>query len=314
MNDPITFYAKKRDKALYQQRKNHAIACKASDELSRLMQEYATLQIDFLTATNKHAPASLATITQSLQENQERKQSELLRVGLPADFLDLHYDCPQCKDYGFIDGQPCTCYHDQFDLSSDATTIDAFDNQTFDTFDETIFPTKNNQQHQMISLRNYAQKYAMNFPNNQPRNLFLLGPCGIGKTFLLNCIGERVLQRGFSVEKVTASRFQQIIFNDIIKDGNQRSFNRLLNAQLLIFDDLGAESAIGGATTIIAQHLYTLIDERMSTKRAGAISTNLSAPELQEKYGTRVFSRLLDTQSTYSIGLDGQDVRLLPRS
>ncbi len=37
-------------------------------------------------------------------------------------------------------------------------------------------------------------------------NLLLYGPGGVGKTFLLNCVFARLLERGFSGVRITAYR------------------------------------------------------------------------------------------------------------
>ena len=39
------------------------------------------------------------------------EKAEILRAnGYPADYLDLHYDCPLCKDTGYIGNEKCTCF------------------------------------------------------------------------------------------------------------------------------------------------------------------------------------------------------------
>ncbi|KAA8667865.1 DNA replication protein DnaC, partial [Clostridium sp. HV4-5-A1G] len=39
------------------------------------------------------------------------RKSELLAINnYPVDYLEIHYQCPKCKDTGFIGHQKCSCY------------------------------------------------------------------------------------------------------------------------------------------------------------------------------------------------------------
>ena len=39
------------------------------------------------------------------------KGSELLAINnYPVDYLEMHYQCPKCKDTGFIGHKKCSCY------------------------------------------------------------------------------------------------------------------------------------------------------------------------------------------------------------
>ena len=40
----------------------------------------------------------------------EERQVLLAAYGYPADYLELHYDCPLCRDTGYADGRKCSCF------------------------------------------------------------------------------------------------------------------------------------------------------------------------------------------------------------
>ena len=40
----------------------------------------------------------------------EERRVLLLSHGFPEDFLELRYDCPVCRDTGFVNGQKCGCF------------------------------------------------------------------------------------------------------------------------------------------------------------------------------------------------------------
>ena len=37
----------------------------------------------------------------------------LVSKGYTPDYLSLHYECSKCKDTGFIDRKPCSCYKEK---------------------------------------------------------------------------------------------------------------------------------------------------------------------------------------------------------
>ena len=55
------------------------------------------------------------------------------------------------------------------------------------------------------------------------------------------------------------------------------------------FDDLGAEFS----TEFTRSALYNIINSRIIAKRPTIISTNLDAEKLEQKYGERIFSRVI---------------------
>ena len=40
---------------------------------------------------------------------EEKKKEILTSAGYPSDYLEFIYDCPDCKDTGYIDNEPCHC-------------------------------------------------------------------------------------------------------------------------------------------------------------------------------------------------------------
>ena len=56
---------------------------------------------------NESAISELKHLLRSLSES---KASLLAASGFPADYLEPVYDCPDCKDTGYIDGRKCHCF------------------------------------------------------------------------------------------------------------------------------------------------------------------------------------------------------------
>ena len=57
------------------------------------------------------------------------------------------------------------------------------------------------------------------------------------------------------------------------------------------------------------EYLFTLLNERMAGRRHTVVATNLTPVQLQERYGERVASRLLDRSLCAAIQLKGKDLR-----
>ena len=85
-------------------------------------------------------------------------------------------------------------------------------------------------------------------------------------------------------------------------------FDQLLSVPLLLIDDLGSEPMMRNITV---EYLFTLLNERMAARRHTVIATNLSPLQLQEIYGERVSSRLLDRTRCATMRLEGKDLRRL---
>ena len=83
-------------------------------------------------------------------------------------------------------------------------------------------------------------------------------------------------------------------------------FTSLIDAPLLLIDDLGTEPMMRNITV---EYLFTLLNERALNKRHTVIATNLTPPLLKERYGERIMSRLSDTKAWDHCRLMGKDLR-----
>ncbi|MFS6554422.1 hypothetical protein VPJ68_02755, partial [Parabacteroides distasonis] len=65
-----------------------------------------------------------------------QRQEVLLAGGFPADYMELTYDCPDCHDLGYINGQKCHCFQKaEIDLLYTQSNLrDILDEENFQTF------------------------------------------------------------------------------------------------------------------------------------------------------------------------------------
>lgn len=309
-------YARQRGADELDQRRRVAEAVSKAPRIAELQAESASLA---LSAMRSILDQSTAGQREAVAQNMKRRgkainaeiRALLQRHGLPEDALAMRYRCPACRDTGYVGEAParfCECFEARLRLRQyEDGSMAGVDQQNFQKFDPDIFPEAGGQRAQILQYRKLCEDYADRFPHFKVRNLLLTGGGGLGKTFLLNCIFERVTSRGFSAVRITAFRMfeamrQQHMANDPAFDG----FSTLVEAPLLLIDDLGTEPMMRNITV---EYLFTLLNEREAGRRHTVIATNLLPVALKERYGERVASRLLDREAGITALFKGKDLR-----
>ena len=79
---------------------------------------------------------------------------------------------------------------------------------------------------------------------------------------------------------------------------------------MLMLDDLGSEPLMQNITV---EQLFHLVNERQRRGLSTVISTNLTLPELKDRYTERIVSRLNDPKNCQIIVLEGRDLRKAAR-
>ena len=232
-------------------------------------------------------------------------------LGLPEDYLQPRYRCNICKDTGYVGEAParfCECFEARLRTRRyEDGSMAGVQEQNFDTFDANRIPEENNQRALNLAARKICEEFADSFPETRFRNLVLTGAGGLGKTFLLNCIYARITDRGLSAVRITAFRlFEAMRQQHFGESEGDNSFSSLIEAPILLIDDLGTEPMMRNITV---EYLFTLLNERAIYKRHTVIATNLNADQLMERYGERVTSRMFNCCGT--IPLKGKDLRTL---
>ena len=223
------------------------------------------------------------------------------------DFLDPIYDCPDCQDTGYVNGQKCHCFRQaEIALLYEQSNLKRMlEKENFGTLSYSFF-----QGDELTSYRQAVEKcknFCTNFKTSY-QNLFFYGTVGTGKSFLSGCIASELLQSGHSVIYFSASglfdTLARYTFNAGAKEALSGFYEDLYNCDLLIIDDLGTEMT----NTFVASQLFSCLNERHLRKNATIISTNLSLEELRDRYSDRVFSRIT---SHYDLcKLTGPDIRM----
>ena len=256
-------------------------------------------------------PNALTVLRQQLKQLTADKQRLLEEAGLPQDYLDPLYDCPDCKDTGYINGRKCHCFrqaeiallYQQSDLK-EIVVKENFDTLSYDYFQGTELEAF---QAAVKKCRDFAASFF-----HTHRSMFLYGTVGTGKTFLSNCIAREAIESGHSVIYFSASVLFDTLARNTYDYKSQETldylYNDLYNCDLLVIDDLGTEQS----TTFTLSHLFTCLNERINRGKSMIISTNLSLPELKDRYQDRIFSRI--TSSFDFCKLTGPDIRMYKKT
>lgn len=276
-------------------------------EYASLEKEESALQLrkaDCLFSGN----STLASdISEQIELLRAKKTNLLTRNGYPEDYLMAQYDCPKCKDTGYIDGQKCQCFsqacisllYEQSGLRQQLQH-DNFSNLSYEYYqgeDLTRF------QNAVETCHNFVKNF-----NSDYRNLFFYGTVGTGKSFLSGCIAKELIEKGNLVLYFSSGKlFNELSRNSFNYSGREELTalqNDLYHSDLLIIDDLGTEMT----NSFVLSQLFSLLNERHLLHKSTVISTNLSLQELQDRYSDRVFSRI--TSGYELCKLTGRDIRM----
>lgn len=251
---------------------------------------------------DKSALEDLSSLIQSLSD---QRDAVLMAAGYPKDYLEKVYECPDCKDTGYIGNEKCHCLKQEINnLLYEQSNI----NEILKNVDFSMVSDKYYSGEDLIHFKDsydVAVRFVNDF-NKDYQNLIFYGTVGTGKSLLSTCIAKELLGRGYSVIYFSAISLMEELSKQTF-DYKNKSFsegNSLYESDLLIIDDLGTEMN----NNFTVSSLFSLLNERAIRKKAVIISTNLSYEDLRDRYTDRIFSRL--TGGYNFCRMSGPDIRI----
>ena len=254
-------------------------------------------------------------LKQHIEDLREQKEVLLSAFGFPADYMEMHYACPECQDTGYVDGRKCRCFKKEEIrlLYSQSNIEEVLLRENFDSFsyeyydDRVVIPEiQMTVADYMRQVHTWCKEYVENF-EKKGGNLIFTGSTGVGKTFLTNCIAKALIDQYQSVIYLSSNDlfdvFSKNKFHYDTEEEMKDMYQYILDCDLLIIDDLGTELN----NTFVSSQQFYCINERLLRKKSTIISTNLSMTMLRDTYSDRISSRII---SQYSIiPLYGDDIR-----
>ena len=259
---------------------------------------------------------ALSKLRSQLTEFRQQRLSILKELGYSEQYFEPSYECPDCKDTGYIGNQRCHCFKQRaIDLVYTQSNIrsilktENFNTFCYDYYSETeVNPTTGltsleTMQNAVKECRKFINEFDSVFSN-----LFFYCDTGVGKTFLSNCIAKELLDTGHSVIYFTAFQifdvFEQNTFHKSTTENIIAAHQNIFDCDLLIIDDLGTEMP----NSFTVSQLFLCLNERILRRKSTIISTNLTLNKVAEIYSERTFSRI--SSSYVILKLFGDDIRI----
>ncbi len=248
---------------------------------------------------------------EALHQLKAQRGEALAKHGYTEEDLYPRWHCPHCQDTGRVEGALCACVEEELKRlrreevnRSGPLTLCRFENFDLNRYPQQLEGFQVSPRALMeANLKNCVQ-YAQKFPKNV-LSLYMYGDAGLGKTHLALSIAGAVLERGYDVVYVSAqSAFSKLDAERRSWEGKGDFFTTLLEADLLVLDDLGTEYL----DAYTRSRLYELINGRMN-RRATIYTTNICTQSmLEQRYTEKIASRLLG--ECHPMRFLGQDIRL----
>lgn len=288
----------------------------AEAKLAEKMQQLRLANPDFYNAERKlHSlcfekarldsqNADLGKLNEKIARAKQNFNNELVKLGLSEKDLQACYHCAICQDTGEADSKICTCLKKEIaSLIAGAQDGRVTKQVSFES-NFSIFG-KNVKEYQT----NYAliNKFANDYPNVSTKKIIFCGKSGTGKSYLASILANELEQKLHEVIFIKAVRLNNLFLEYHLAPLEKKAdiLSDLFSCKMLIIDDLGSENFLNNVTS---EYLYQLITEREQIFTL--ITTNLTPEQINDTYGSRVFSRLADKAHSIWLRFDCNDLRL----
>ena len=289
-------------------------AYQKAPRLKEIDEEIASLSVASARKLLSGDEQILSQLKEQISQLGKERIQVLQSSGFPADYMQLTYDCPDCHDTGYVDGQKCHCFKKaEIELLYTQSNIspilekENFDTLSFDFYSEEIKDSRSgiSSKERMYKAVDTCKQFVHDF-DTAGGNLFFYGDTGIGKTFLSHCIARELIETTHSVIYFSAQMlFELFAKKRFDRHSEEPDFtDHIYDCDLLIIDDLGTELT----NSFVNSELFLCLNERLTNGKSTIISTNLPLNVFADTYSERIFSRI--SNHFTMIKLFGNDIRL----
>ena len=261
---------------------------------------------------------ALENIRKKNEELQNERKNLLKALKLPSDYFDVHYVCSKCEDTGLIEERDeernvsfgskyCDCYMSLLKkyAAEEINKNTPLELSNFEDFDLSLYPsTKNGEspREAMSYVYKSCVEYAKSFDLDSV-SLYFYGRTGLGKTHLSLAIANEAVKKGYNVIYGSVINFLNKMEKEKFGRADTDTEKLLIDADLLILDDLGAEFT----TAYTVSAIYNILNSRICRGVPTIISSNLDLDEIKGRYPESIASRIIGTFSP--VEFIGDDVR-----
>ena len=217
--------------------------------------------------------------------------------------IEPDYYCKTCDDSGFINGKYCHCLIEEINTilkeESGFLTLEEFDKTTFEATSNPEFSK---------ALYEKMKKWCHSEFNKTL--IFLSGQTGVGKTHLMKCMANELIERHKLVTLTSSfAMHQDFLKSYSTKDLEEKQLrlDKYLSAEVLFIDDLGTELRQPNLTV---NFLYQVLNERKLYRLPTVITSNLTLEDVLDYYDERIASRIADKETSVCVYIQGDDIRL----
>ncbi len=290
-------------KAEYEQRE--ASFEKAKSELIKTNKVYKVLNSEYKDLIIKNAELGNNKYDKKIAELGEK----LKEIEKQAGIEKPKHVCTICNDTGKVNGKVCTCVKTLVNkelikkCNIAEINLKSFADCDFSNLDE---KSKKNQKK---IYKFFKDEIIENFENTKYRNVLVCGTPGVGKTFLFSVVAGELLKKNIPTLYLSAFSLNNMFlkFHTTFSEGKYEIIEPLETVDCLLIDDFGTEPILNNVT---AEYLLSLLKERVMSGKVTLINSNLMLDALNDRYGERIFSRLVDKSNSIAFLMEGKNNRI----
>ena len=290
---------------------HNLLKARKNAEFSKLEKQIKQLTFDLGKAQAFGNTSDAKALKQQLITATVKQEQLLNSIKLTKQDLSPKYMCQNCNDTGRKNSKLCECYKKELYAMLLKNSGAKTDLASFAQFNENIV-TDQTQKQQLLKMRAKFETWVKEYPNTKTHTFLFCGKTGVGKTFMTECIAEAMINRGYLVSFISAFGINNnfLKYHTTFDDNKQSYYDMLVEPELLVIDDLGTEPILKNVTI---NYLCALLNDRFNSKKATIITTNLTLEQLLDRYGNRIFSRIVNKADSELFNLVGDDLRLKKR-
>lgn len=265
-------------------------------EFKSLYTAYNQGKIDVIKAKFSPNKQAFADTQSKFAEVEKQYKQYIASHNIDIRRMEPDYECSLCNDTGVVNGKLCACLKKELNLRLSEQNKQ----YKFKTFADCTPTLPEN----LKKIYELASSWCEKYPNSHILNVNMLGGTGTGKTFLLECMASRLIERGFNVMFTSAfslneeCRKYHFSLPSLVND--------FMDCDVLIIDDLGTEPVLKNITI---EYLFNIVNTRQRRYKPTLISSNLSIDDIINRYDDRIYSRLANKLSSLNLEFNGIDMR-----